>query len=192
MEIAKSFVKSVLVFTFCHKCIKYDRLPWKLLKHTEKSYISHRKQLYHPLETVMSHRIQIYPPPMHLFCILISSGLRFYTYTVAKQSKQTSWILNRLCFYLEMLHNMYPVFLGNYTRISAPWCVTIETMWYTCNVNHAYINYCIKLSNNPAVEPMSWLTACWSICLFVFWSREDLPTKVFKVSSKIPWLSISV
>ena len=34
-----------LVFTLCHKCYKYNCLPWKMQNHTRNSYITLRKQL---------------------------------------------------------------------------------------------------------------------------------------------------
>ena len=45
-----------LVFTLCHKCNRYNCLPWKMLNHAGNSYITRRKQLCHPPDTVMSHR----------------------------------------------------------------------------------------------------------------------------------------
>ena len=108
-----------LVFTLCHKCNKYNCLPWKMLNHAGNSYITRRKQLCHPPDTVMSHRIQLYHPLVYLFCILIRSGSRSNV-SVAKQSKQRSGIIKRnkeftssifhfswLRFYLKMSHNIY-------------------------------------------------------------------------------------
>ena len=83
-----------LIFPLCHKCNKYNCLPWKLLNHAGNSYITRRKQLCHPPDTVMSHRIQLYHPLVYLFCILIRSGSRSNV-AVAKQSKQRSGIINR-------------------------------------------------------------------------------------------------
>ena len=51
-----------LVFTLCHKCIKYNCLPWKMLYHAGNSYITRQKQLCHPPDTVMLHRKQLYHP----------------------------------------------------------------------------------------------------------------------------------
>ena len=81
-----------LVFTLCHKCNKYNCLPWKLLNHAGNSYITRRKQLCHPPDTVMSHRRQLYHPLLYLFCISIRSGSRSNN-DVAKQSKKRSGIL---------------------------------------------------------------------------------------------------
>ena len=72
-------------FHLCHKCNKYNCLPWKMLNHAGNRYNTHRKQLCHPPDTV----IQLYHPLLYLFCILlIRSGLRS-NYAVAKQSKQS-------------------------------------------------------------------------------------------------------
>ena len=76
-----------LIFTPCHKCNKYNCLPWKMLNHTGNSYITRRKQLCHPPDTVMSHRIQLYHPLVKMFSLLIGSGSRC-NYAIAKQSKQ--------------------------------------------------------------------------------------------------------
>ena len=83
-----------LVFTLCHKCNKYNCLPWKMLNHAGNNYIIHRKQLCHPPDTVLSHRKQLYHPLVYLFCILIRSGSKSNV-AVAKQSKQRSGILKR-------------------------------------------------------------------------------------------------
>ena len=83
-----------LVFTLCHKCDKYNCLPWKILNHAGNSYITRRKQLCHPPDTVMSHRIQLYHPLVYFFCILIRSGSRSNV-AVAKQSKQRCGIIKR-------------------------------------------------------------------------------------------------
>ena len=37
-----------LAFTLRHKCNKYNWLPWKMLNHAEKCYITRRKQFYYP------------------------------------------------------------------------------------------------------------------------------------------------
>ena len=110
-----------LFFTLCHKCNKYNRLPWKMLNHAGNSYtcITHRKRLCHPPDTVMSHRRQLYHPFVYMVCILIRSGSRSND-AVAKQSKYRSGILKRneesrssvfhsiwLCFYLKMSHIIY-------------------------------------------------------------------------------------
>ena len=52
-----------LVFTLCHKCNKYNCLPWKMLNHAGNCYmITRRKQLHvcHPPDTVTLHRRQFY------------------------------------------------------------------------------------------------------------------------------------
>ena len=103
-----------LVFTLCHKCNKFNYLPWKMLNHAGNSYITRRKQLCHLPDTVMSHRIQLYHPLVYLFCILIRSGSRSNV-AVAKQRKQRSGIIKR---------NKY---------------VTLEAMWYMYIENHAVI-----------------------------------------------------
>ena len=94
-----------LVFMLCHKCNKYNCLAWNMLNHAGNSFITHRKQLYHPL--------------VYLFCILIRSGSR-YNIAVAKQSKQRTGLIKRnkehtssvfhfiwFRFYLRMSHNIY-------------------------------------------------------------------------------------
>ena len=78
-----------LVFTLCHKCNKYNCLPWKMLNHAGNSYITRRKELCHPPETVMSHRNQLYHPLVNLLCMLIRSGSRC-NYAVAKQRNTSS------------------------------------------------------------------------------------------------------
>ena len=83
-----------LVFTLCHKCNKYNCLPWNMLNHTGNSNITRLKQLCHPPDTVMPYRTQLYHYLAYLSCMLIRLGLRCNV-TVAKQNKQRSWILKQ-------------------------------------------------------------------------------------------------
>ena len=41
-----------LVFTLCHKCNKYNCLPWKMLNNAGNSYITRLKQLCHQPDTL--------------------------------------------------------------------------------------------------------------------------------------------
>ena len=101
-----------LVLTLCHKCNKYNCLPWKMLNHTGNSYITCRKQLCHAPYTVMPHRRQLYHPLMYLFCKLIRSSLWSTTPLLSKVNRSRNLKWNKelsnsvfhfiwLCFYLK-------------------------------------------------------------------------------------------
>ena len=77
-----------LIFTLCHKCNKYNCLPWKLQNHAGNSYrISPAGYSYVTQDTVMLYHRLVY-----LFCILIRSGSRSND-AADKQNKQRSRIL---------------------------------------------------------------------------------------------------
>ena len=101
-----------VTLTLCHKCYKYNCLPWKMLDHTGNSYITCRKQLCHAPYTVMPHRRQLYHPLMYLFCILIRSSLWSTTPLLSKVNRSGNLKWNKelsnsvfhfiwLCFYLK-------------------------------------------------------------------------------------------
>jgi hypothetical protein len=68
-----------VVFTICHKYDIFNHIPWKLLHHTRKSYVTWRKRLhvYYLPETVISPLPSNSSRALIVHFHIISSGLKF-------------------------------------------------------------------------------------------------------------------
>ena len=61
LKVLVCHTRTHLIFTLCHKCNKYNCLPWKMLKQKGNSYcISPIGDSYISHDTVISHTIQLY------------------------------------------------------------------------------------------------------------------------------------